>query len=86
MRAKRIFDEGIDYEKFDNPYTGLAAMVIIQAADDLSKLKGRESMYVDTLIVSQNEIKRFFCSRWAAILADAVNLDRRDMMAFVNAL
>ena len=42
MRAKDLLKTGIDYAEFDDPYSGLAAMVFVQAASDLVSLKGRE--------------------------------------------
>lgn len=86
MRAKRILNDGIDYNKFDDPYTGIAAMVFVQAAADLDSLKGRDAMYRDALMVTRTEIVKFLRSEWADFLADAVNLDKRDVWAFANAV
>lgn len=86
MRAKRILENAIDYDKFDDPYTGLAAMVFVQAAADIDSLRGRDAMYRDTLMVTRTEIVKFLRSDWADFLADAINLDRRDVIAFANAV
>ena len=82
MRARRNIKTGIDFNEFSDPYSGIAAMVFVQAVSDLHYLNGRESAFEDAVVISKNEISSFFHSDWAEVLADALNIDIRTVRAF----
>ncbi len=82
MRARRSVKTGIDFKEFTDPYSGIAAMVFVQAVSDLDMLKGKESAFKDSIVISRNEISNFFWSDWAEVLADALNIDIRTVRAF----
>ena len=82
MRSKRIFDNAIDYEAFSDPLTGLAAMIFVQAADDLHALDGKTVLYKGGTLLQKWEIINFLRSDWAHELADLVRLDCRDLDAY----
>ena len=84
MRSRDVLTNGIDYSVFDNPYTGLGAMVLIQAADDLKYLKSKGCGYRDGTQIRRLEIVSFFHSDLAEVIADALHLDTRDMKKFAN--
>lgn len=82
MRAKRILDNAIDYNAFSDPYTGLAAMIFVQAAADISVLGGNDRVYKNGTMISKWELVNFLRSEWAKELARLVNLDIRDLAAY----
>ncbi len=82
MRSKPMLGQAIDYRDFENPYTGLAAMIFVQAANDLLFLRGKDYRIQDGIKISQSEIRRFFSSEWASFMAESLKLDTRDTVRF----
>ena len=65
----------IEYSMFGNPYTGLAAMILITARNDLELLSNDEITRKDGVQISKTEIKNFLGSRWAEFLASCIGID-----------
>lgn len=86
VKVEGVDSTGIEYSDFSDPYTGLVAMIFVQAASDLTFLRKRESCYKDGCQIRKMEIVSFFRSEWADYLADAVHLDMRDAISYSNAL
>lgn len=57
-----------ELRNIDNPYTHLAASIIIQAYDDLKALGGSDRKIVDAQNVTKYEIINFFRSPWCGRL------------------
>ena len=79
MRIKRAFDTIIDYKDFATPYSGLATMIFVQAANDYTLLGNAESAIFETCAVSKTEISNFMCSSWAKFLAACLGWDEDEM-------
>lgn len=65
-------------KNIDEPYSHLAASIILQAYDDLRCLDGRDSGYIDGYHVNKWEVINFFHSNWCGVLLsfqDAVTQD-----------
>ena len=75
-------DVAVDYKSFDSPVTGLAAMILAQAAYDAKALDGRNAATVGKDCISRWELINFFRSEWADYLAGALRVDRRDLRRF----
>ena len=83
MRAKRISDRAIDHGEFSDPYTGIAAMIFIQAVSDMDFLHGEDSTYRDSSLITKWEILNFLRSDWASFLANSLGLDVKMIEAVV---
>lgn len=79
---KKFLDFQERYENFKSPYTGIATMVLVQAASDLSCLDGREQIRKDGEEIRKWEIVNFFRSGWARFLAENVGIDADDLLRF----
>ncbi len=84
VNVEGVDPTGIDYADFDDTYTGIVAMIFVQAAADLAFLRRRESCYKDGCQIRKLEIINFFRSEWADYLADAVHLDMRNAVNYSN--
>lgn len=73
-----------DYQVFSNPYTGLAAMILFQAYFDLETLGDRESFIVREEVVSKEKLRKFFCSKWATVLASNCGLNETELSDYVK--
>ena len=73
-----------DYRNFDNCWSGLAAMILIQAAVDLNTLRGRDRAKLGGYIIYKYELLNFFRSDWAAALSEAMKLDRRSIVRYAE--
>lgn len=81
-RRKRAIDSAIDYKAFSNPYSGLAAMIFLQADWDLKMLNGEETKHSGGCLLDKWEIINFLRSPWAAVLAGGVGLDLSDLRRY----
>ena len=54
--------------KIDDPYSHLAASIIIQAFEDLKNLEGEESAILTSSVVGRYEILNFLRSKWCGLL------------------
>ena len=79
MRKKRGQNQTIDLAEFDNPYTALATMILIQAKVDCELLGDRENKIIDGEVVSKIGLIRFFRSRWAWHLATSCGLEPKEI-------
>ena len=79
MRIKTAFDTIIDYKDFKSPYSGLATMIFVQAANDYTMLGENESAKFDTLVVTKTEISNFMRSNWAKFLAACLGWDEDEI-------
>ena len=79
MRIKKAFDTIIDYKDFATPFSGLATMIFVQAANDYMMLGNDESAILETSIVSKTEISDFMCSSWARFLGACLGWDEDEM-------
>ena len=68
----------IEYNVFSNPYTGLAAMILITARNDMELLGNREIVRKDNVQISKTEIRNFLKSRWAEFLASCIGVESVD--------
>jgi hypothetical protein len=68
----------IEYNVFSNPYTGLAAMILITARNDYDLLGDKEVARKDNVNISKTEIRNFLKSRWAEFLASCIGVDGVD--------
>ena len=75
MRSRCALEKSIDYNVFSSPWTGLAAMILIQASTDLAACGGRWAIRRDGDVIKKGEIVRFMRSRWAWYLATACGLE-----------
>lgn len=75
-----------DYRSFDDPMRGLAAMVLVQAINDLQMLDGHESINDHGMVVKKWEVVNFFRSSWGCFLAEELGVDSRDMNKVVSQL
>ena len=60
-------------QNIDEPYSHLAASIIIQAYDDLRALDGCEHRILDQNVVNKWEIINFFRSEWCGVLLSCQN-------------
>ena len=74
MRSKKV-GGAIDYGLFGNPWTGLAAMILVQASNDLLALGDMEYSTFHDEMVTKTELEKFFRSKWAWHLATSCGLD-----------
>lgn len=68
----------IEYNVFSNPYTGLAAMILITARNDMELLGSREIARKDNVQISKTELNNFFKGKWAEFLASSVGIESAD--------
>lgn len=54
--------------RIDNPYSHLAASIIIQAFEDLKALDGDKKRRIDSEYVWETEIMKFLRSEWCGLL------------------
>ena len=79
MRYKKGLETQVDFFEFKNPWTGLAAMILVQAAADLEALGNCDSIYRAGNIITRKELDKFFRSRWAWHLATSCGLDEHEL-------
>ena len=79
MRIKTAFDTIIDYKDFKTPFSGLATMIFVQAANDYTMLGNKESAVFETTVVSKTEISNFMGSPWARFLGACLGWDEDEM-------
>lgn len=84
MRIRGGAEEAINYNDFSDPYAGIATMIFVQAANDLSALGERDFYRVDGEVVWRQEIITFLHSRWAKMLAAEIGVDQYDMTRYAN--
>lgn len=70
-------------EEFNNPYTGIAAMILFQAIDDLRMLDGAEKKKCMGYWVKREEIIGFFQTDWALALVENFGYDINLLQAIV---
>ncbi len=75
-----------DYRSFDDPMRGLAAMILVQAINDLEMCAGRDTVYDHGTNVRKWEIVNFLRSSWGCFLAEELGIDSRKMNKVVNQL
>lgn len=68
----------IEYTMFSNPYTGLAAMILITARNNMELLGSREIARKDNVQISKTEIRNFLKSRCAEFLASCIGVESVD--------
>lgn len=85
MNYHQSIRAGADYRSFNDGWTGLAAMILTQAAVDVSLLDGKPYKQTHEWNLSRWELLYFFQSEWAADLARALKLDRRQLLQFAEA-
>jgi hypothetical protein len=79
MRIKTAFDTIIDYKDFATPFSGLATMIFVQAANDYMMLGNDESAILEACAISKTEISNFMCSPWAKFLGACLGWDEDEM-------
>jgi len=82
MKTRRA-DSPCDYRGFEDPYSGLAAMIIVQAETDLQLLGSADVAYFDGVKVSKMDIQRFFRSGWGFFLASGVGISEDEYRRYV---
>ena len=85
MRAKASLCNGIDYDKFTSPYTGIAAMIFVQTDQDLRHLQGLEKTYRNGSLLDRWEIVNFLKSPWASFLAECVGIGQDELDRYAKA-
>lgn len=84
MSRKSPRNNGADYAQFDNPYTGLVAMIFLQAQTDLCYLNGEETLYQNGNFLNKWEIINFLRSDWGWFLANSVGVEAKDYERYVR--
>lgn len=84
MKNREGLLAGLDYAEFSDPYTGLATMIFVQADWDLRRLGGHDACLVNNEQIRKGDIIRFLRSRWAAILADGLGLEKKDLADYTQ--
>lgn len=79
MRIKTAFNTIIDYKDFATPFSGIATMIFVQAANDYEMLGDKDSAIFETTAVSKDEIIRFMKSKWASFLGACLGWDEEEM-------
>lgn len=79
MRARRGAGRSIDLGLFDSPWTGMAAMILVQASTDLEALGDRDTMIAQGAVVSRADLLNFFQSKWAWHLATSCGLEPEEL-------
>ena len=80
MRARKVAGApAIDLGAFKNPWTGLAAMILVQAANDLDALGDLDSRIMQWELVTRVELTKFFRSKWAWHLATSCGLAEEEI-------
>lgn len=69
-----------DIAQFSSPWTGLAAMILFQAVDDLYFLNGRDAARRNDSVVRRWEILNFLRSPWAEYLAESLHIPREALL------
>lgn len=85
IRANSARANSGEVRHIDNPYTHLAASIILQAYDDLRNLKGEEVGKIEQSTVDRWEIITFFRSRWCGFLLscqDAITQEQAEAAAW----
>ena len=78
MRSKKV-GGAIDYSIFGNPWTGLAAMILVQASNDLTALGNADSIVIGGETVTRGKLMKFFRSKWAWHLATSCGLEPKEL-------
>lgn len=68
-----------EYSSFSNCWTGLAAMILLQAIRDLENLGCTESKAFYGKVVTRWEIVNFLRSPWAEFLGEYVGISRKEI-------
>ena len=76
---------GIDYDAFNSPWTGIAAMIFYQADMDLRTLNGQEKAYRHSCLVDRWEILNFLRSEWAEYLAWCLGIGQDELERYAEA-
>lgn len=79
MKLSMGCPNGIDYQIFNSPYTGLATMILVQADLDLKTLGGQDKLYRYDSTIHRDEIMSFLNSDWAEFLAESVGMGRKEL-------
>lgn len=73
------------YEKFSSGWTGLAAMILLQAVNDLERLNGRDSMMAEGWSqIRRWEIINFLRGPWGLFPAGSLNITREEVLCYVR--
>ena len=85
-RIARLNDRSLDMNHsvigLTDPWRGLAAMVLIQAAHDIEILRGEESTSLGGDTIRMEELVRFFHSDWAEFLGMYFDLDSETLINY----
>lgn len=85
-RIARLKDRSLDMNHsvvgITDPWRGLAAMVLIQAAHDLEILRGEESTFLGGDTIRMHDLKKFFHSDWAAFLGMYFDIDHETLVDY----
>lgn len=73
-----------EYSSFSNGWTGLAAMILLQAIRDLDNLGEAEYRVFSGKRVSKWEIVTFLRSPWAEFLGDYVGITRVEINHYLR--
>lgn len=65
--------------QWSNPWTGLAAMILVQAATDYQALGDQEFIIRNWERISRIDLEKFFRSKWAWHLANCCGLSPEEM-------
>ena len=69
----------VDGLQWSNPWTGLAAMILVQAAADYQALGGEEYVIHRWERIDKKDLDAFFSSKWAWHLANCCGLSPEEM-------
>lgn len=84
-----MFKAPLEHESFEDPHKSLIAMIFVQAVIDARRLEKAGKVRIEDANsgpFSYFEILRFAGSDWAYYLADAVNLDIRDVWRWAESV
>ena len=71
-----------DYSGAASPWSCLATMILVQAAQDYKFLEDNNVLRMGGDVVKKVEVVHFFRSRWARLLAESVGLDESQLERF----
>lgn len=71
-----------DYSGAASPWSCLATMILVQAAQDYKWLEGNDTLTMGGETVVKAEVVRFFRSQWAEKLAESVGLEPEQLERF----
>lgn len=79
MRTQRGGGRAIDFGMFGSPWTGMAAMILVQASTDLEALGDQDKIIDKGIVVKRDELLKFFRSKWAWHLATSCGLEPEEL-------